>query len=136
MIVHGHRGDVEERRILSGVGVFLGEFDGREVIVDGAFGGFVELIAEVGHILGPVQLYAVLGHEVGYAEAVEVSGNGREFGDGVFEPTLTARDGGELHRVRIVLHEFGMLCLPHTRGFAKACRKACGLADGRNIIAK
>ena len=54
MVVDCHGGEVEESGVLGGVGVFFCEFEGWEVVVDGAFGGIVEFVAEVAHVLVPV----------------------------------------------------------------------------------
>lgn len=100
VVVYGHRRDVEKRGMLGGVGVFLGQFDGGEVIVDGAFGGSVEFVAEVAHISVPVHLHAPTGHEFGDTEFGNIPGHGRKFGDGMFEAALALGDGRELCRVR------------------------------------
>lgn len=82
--------------MLRGVGVFLGELDGREVVVRGALRGLVEFFAEVAHVVVPVHAHAFRGHEFGDAVDGEVFGEVREVGDGMFKAALALEEEGEL----------------------------------------
>jgi hypothetical protein len=129
--------------MLRGVGVFFGKLDGGEVVVRGAQCGLVELFAKVAHVIVPIHLHAFWGHELGYSQDGEFPGQGREFGNGMFEATLALGDEGELCDVRLCdgdvfleVHQNILLVLRMLGGQPVASLKAVisSESDGRFLV--